>query len=152
MPGSPHDSGVLKSTELHHNLTRGTLDGVIIGDSAYAAETLLLKPITNPSTLEGDIEDIVVRFLDDVTPINDGFEGTERLPPVHFKYAPAKAAQIVLACCILRNIAIHSELDNYDEYPNANVPIVLEQSLHDGTLYPDFLRQIFTRRIVEKYF
>ncbi|VDO94396.1 unnamed protein product [Heligmosomoides polygyrus] len=126
-PGSTHDSRVLKSSELYHNLTRGTLDGVIIGDSAYAAETFLLKPITNPSTPK---EERYNRSLCSArSRIERCFGVLKRqfhILHAECRYAPAKAAQIVLACCILRNIAIDSkELDDYDGSPMPVCPSCL---------------------------
>ncbi|VDO36668.1 unnamed protein product [Heligmosomoides polygyrus] len=52
-PGSAHDSRVFKTSTLYENLCRGRLDGVIIGNSAYAAETFLLKPVNSPKTQRG---------------------------------------------------------------------------------------------------
>lgn len=48
-PGSDHDSRVFKMSILYENLCRRKPNGVIIGDFAYAAERLLLRPVNSPN-------------------------------------------------------------------------------------------------------
>ncbi|KAL6742611.1 hypothetical protein Aduo_015743 [Ancylostoma duodenale] len=42
-PGRSHDSRVFRESELHRRLVNGELDGRIVGDSAYRAESFLIK-------------------------------------------------------------------------------------------------------------
>ncbi|PIO72888.1 hypothetical protein TELCIR_05161 [Teladorsagia circumcincta] len=92
-PGSAHDSRVFKTSALYAQLRSGECGGVIIGDVAYASETFLLKAVNAPRTTQG--------------PSN----------PFYLRYSPEKASQIVIACFVLRNMAIAAkEPPDYDEY------------------------------------
>ncbi|KAK6037005.1 hypothetical protein COOONC_25490 [Cooperia oncophora] len=52
-PGSAHDSRVFKTSAIYGQLQRRQLRGVLLGDSAYASETFLLKPVNNPRNEQG---------------------------------------------------------------------------------------------------
>ncbi|WKY10752.1 hypothetical protein Q1695_002820 [Nippostrongylus brasiliensis] len=121
-PGSAHDSRVFRTSTLYGQLKRGEIEGVLLGDSAYAAETFLLKPVNIPRT---EKEERYNRALNSARArIEQSFGVLKRQFHIlhgECRYAPEKAAEIILACCVLRNISImNREPDDYDEYLGAD--------------------------------
>ncbi|VDO22182.1 unnamed protein product [Haemonchus placei] len=54
-PGSAHDSRVFRTSILYDQLKKGELQGVLLGDSSYGLETLLLKILDstkNPKSIQ----------------------------------------------------------------------------------------------------
>ncbi|KAK6018259.1 hypothetical protein OSTOST_16167 [Ostertagia ostertagi] len=108
--GSAHDSHVFKSSKLYEQLKSGELRGVLIGDLAYALERFLLKPL---ATTRNRKEERYNRAICSARSIVErAFALLKRQ-----LYSPERAAEIVVACCDLRNIAIDAnEPNDYDEY------------------------------------
>ncbi|KAK6022536.1 transposase, IS4 family, partial [Ostertagia ostertagi] len=117
-PGSAHDSRVFTTSALYDQLRRGELQGTLLGDSAYRAETFLLKPLDNPSTRQEQRHNRAVCAAR--AKVEQAFGVLKRQFHIlhgECRYSPEKAAQIVVACCVLRNIAIDArEPIDYDEY------------------------------------
>ncbi|VDO72761.1 unnamed protein product [Heligmosomoides polygyrus] len=107
-PGSARDSRVFRTSALYRQLKSRELEGVLLGDSAYAAETFLLKPVNTPRT---DQEE---RYNGAV---NSARARIEQSFVYSFRYSPEKAAEIIVTCCVLRNISIeNNEPEDYTEY------------------------------------
>ncbi|KAK6027810.1 hypothetical protein OSTOST_06159 [Ostertagia ostertagi] len=117
-PGSAHDSRVFKTSILYDQLKKGELEGVLLGDSAYASETFLLKPLDSPRNLQEEGYNRAVCSAR--TRVEQAFGVLKRQFHIlhgECRYSPSKAAEIVVACCVLRNIAIGAnEPSDYDEY------------------------------------
>ncbi|XGW20128.1 hypothetical protein V3C99_003730, partial [Haemonchus contortus] len=117
-PGSAHDSRVFKTSLLYEQLKRGEVKGVLIGDSAYAAETFLLKPLNTTRTRQEERYNRAIcsaRVL-----VEQAFGILKRqfhILHAECRYSPAKVARIIVACCVLRNIAINrNEPTDFDDY------------------------------------
>ncbi|KAL6735093.1 hypothetical protein Aduo_005569 [Ancylostoma duodenale] len=155
-PGSAHDSRVFKTSVLYRQLERNEVQGAIIGDSAYALETFLLKPLNNPQTRKE------VKYNKALcsarAKIERSFGVLKRQWHIlhgECRYAPEKAAQIIVACCVLRNIAIDArEPRDYDEYRgrdmrDGEVPV---EALNEVMEPPRCDAKALQRSIIENYF
>ncbi|KAK6017277.1 transposase, IS4 family, partial [Ostertagia ostertagi] len=117
-PGSAHDSRVFKTSALYAQLRSGECGGVLIGDAAYASETFLLKAINAPKNAHE------IRYNNAICAARARIECAFGVIKRQFhilhgecRYSPEKASQIVIACFVLRNIAIAAkEPEDYDEY------------------------------------
>lgn len=117
-PGSAHDSRVFRTSALYRQLRSRELEGVLLGDSAYAAETFLLKPLNTPRT---DQEERYNRAVNSARArIEQSFGVLKRQFHIlhgECRYSPEKAAEIIVKCCVLRNISIeNNEPEDYTEY------------------------------------
>ncbi|KAK6023858.1 hypothetical protein OSTOST_10344 [Ostertagia ostertagi] len=113
---SAHDSRAFKTSELYEQLKNKDLSGVLIGDSAYGAEVFLLKPLNTTKNVKEE------RYNRAVCSARARVERAFAVLKRQFhilhgecRYSPDRAAQIVVACCVLRNIAIgQNESSDYD--------------------------------------
>ncbi|KHJ81730.1 hypothetical protein OESDEN_18582, partial [Oesophagostomum dentatum] len=127
-PGSAHDSRVFKESQLYNDFVAGRKVGCLIGDSAYAAERFLIKVIENPSTREENRYNAAVcaarshieraigclksqwKILREECRQNIGLGkhiGRRRnSKTITYSYHPDVATKIIVACVVLRNIAI----------------------------------------------
>ncbi|RCN29884.1 transposase, IS4 family [Ancylostoma caninum] len=118
-PGSAHDSRVFKSSLLYAQLKRGAVKGCLLGDSAYALESFLLKPLNGPRTPKEEKYNKAVCKARSIIERNFGII-KRRFHILHgqCRYKPVKAGNITVACCVLRNIAIDAkETNNYGRPP-----------------------------------
>ncbi|XP_044134535.1 putative nuclease HARBI1 [Bufo gargarizans] len=115
-PGSTHDSYILKHSSLHAILSSGNLpEGWILGDDAYPLTEWLLTPIKDPKTkaekqynaAHNATHSVIERTFGS---LKSRFRCLDRSGGV-LQYSPEKGAQIILACCILHNLAVSRKLD-----------------------------------------
>ncbi|KAM4706630.1 putative nuclease HARBI1 [Discoglossus pictus] len=115
-PGSTHDSYILKHSSLHSILTSGNLPkGWLLGDDAYPLNERLLTPITDPQNeaekkyneAHHRAHSVIDRTFGS---LKSRFRCLDRSGGV-LQYSPEKGAQIILACCILHNLAVSRNQD-----------------------------------------
>ncbi|KAK6044774.1 hypothetical protein COOONC_17722 [Cooperia oncophora] len=135
-PGSAHDSRVFKTSAIYGQLQRRQLRGVLLGDSAYASETFLLKPDVNNPTERGKrrryIEALARRALR--------------------RRAGLWSAEAAVFTYYMGNAAINArEPPDYDDY--------LGEDRQDGEVPseptdepPDRLAYSFMQEVIRKYF
>ncbi|RCN40153.1 transposase, IS4 family [Ancylostoma caninum] len=173
-PGSAHDSRVFKTSSLYTQLKTGELQGVVLGDSAYAAKTFLLKPLGAPKNEKVVISKVFrgdswghsiseTRYNRAVcsarAKVEHCFGALKRQFHIFHgecRYEPRRAGEIIVACCILRNMAIgEREAEDYDPPPN-----------YDGEEEEDYIctpdkegskndvarAKAFMHKIIEEYF
>ncbi|XP_029443214.1 uncharacterized protein LOC115083494 [Rhinatrema bivittatum] len=110
-PGSCHDSYILRHSALFRQFEEGMYgQGWLLGDAGYGCRPWLLTPVAQPRTPAER------RYNEAHTSTHSVIERTFRVLKSRFKcldksagalqYCPLKVAEIVLACCILHNIAV----------------------------------------------
>ena len=115
-PGSTHDSHIFRTSNIHHHLEGTSFEnGVLIGDSGYACLPYLMTPYPDPVTQP---ERRYSRALKVTRSLIERTFGVlkRRFHVLHSenRMAPDRVCTIVVACCILHNIAI----DNNEPLPN----------------------------------
>ncbi|XP_041435663.1 putative nuclease HARBI1 isoform X2 [Xenopus laevis] len=134
-PGSTHDSYILKHSSLHSILTSENLPkGWILGDDAYPLTEYLLTPVKDAKTKAEEQYNAAHKLAHSIIErtfgsIKSRFRCLDRSGGV-LQYSPEKGAQIILACCILHNLAVSRNLhvdilDDLEAPPP--VPPVAEQ-------------------------
>ncbi|EGT50945.1 hypothetical protein CAEBREN_29807 [Caenorhabditis brenneri] len=132
--GSAHDSRVFRKSALHADLQSGEKKGILLGDSAYRAETYLYKPILNSQNeAEKKYTDAVcrgrVRIENAIGALKRQFHSLHS----EVRYAPDMASLIITAAVCLRNASIllnerpfdddlGDEDDDDDGYDDPNAP------------------------------
>ncbi|CAI9558952.1 unnamed protein product [Staurois parvus] len=140
-PGSTHDSYILKHSSLHTILTSGNLpEGWILGDDAYPVTKWLLTPIKYPKTKAEKNYNAAHKTAHSVIERTFGslksrFRCLDRSGGV-LQYSPEKGAQIILACCILHNLAVsrnqHVDILDDLEAPPPVPPVSREENTEAG--------------------
>ncbi|KAL6742093.1 hypothetical protein Aduo_015287 [Ancylostoma duodenale] len=100
-PGSAHDSRVFKSSLLYGQLKHGAVKGCLLGDSAYALESFLLKPLNGPRTPKEERYNKAVCKARSI--IERNFDILKRQFHIlhgQCRYDPVKAGNITIACCV----------------------------------------------------
>ncbi|XP_053317662.1 putative nuclease HARBI1 [Spea bombifrons] len=152
-PGSTHDSYILKHSSLHSILTSGNLPkGWLLADDAYPITEWLLTPIKDPKNAAEKQYNAAHKTAHSViertfASLKSRFRCLDRSGGV-LQYSPEKGAQIILACCILHNLAIIRNLDvdivDDLEAPPPVAPVSEEENTQAGKQ---------TRmRVIERYF
>nr|XP_055063040.1 putative nuclease HARBI1 isoform X2 [Misgurnus anguillicaudatus] len=110
-PGGTHDSFIMQNSSVGLRLQEGAIaDGWLIGDQGYPLKPWLMTPLTNPTTQQeqnynraharsrGTVERAIGllkgRWL--------GLSNTGGT----LQYRPEKVCKIIMACCVLHNLAI----------------------------------------------
>ncbi|XP_068089692.1 putative nuclease HARBI1 isoform X2 [Hyperolius riggenbachi] len=140
-PGSTHDSYILKHSSLHTILTSGNLpEGWILGDDAYPVTEWLLTPIKDPKTKAEKNYNAAHKAAHSIIEHTFGslksrFRCLDRSGGV-LQYSPEKGAQIILACCILHNLAVsrnvHVDILDDLEAPPPVPPVSKEENTDAG--------------------
>lgn len=108
-PGSVHDARVLRNAAVFRRFENGWRPfpgAVILGDSAYPLKNWLIPPLRRNPDNENErrfnrYHKKTRRLIEDTLGILK-----EKFPCLnHMRLQPVRAAKIVLACCILHNIA-----------------------------------------------
>lgn len=155
-PGSAHDSRVFKTSQLYAQLKAKEVEGAIVGDSAYGSEEFLLKPL---NIVRNSQE---MRYNNAICSARSRIEQCFGVLKRQFhilhgecRYDPEKAAEIIVCCCVLRNISIENkEPPNYDEYQGADrqdgeVP---SEPLDDTMNPPNMRAREFVNNIITRFF
>uniref|UniRef100_A0A914VBA8 Putative nuclease HARBI1 n=1 Tax=Plectus sambesii TaxID=2011161 RepID=A0A914VBA8_9BILA len=114
-PGSAHDSRIFSQSALCADFEAGRKTGILLGDAGYDCKSYLLTPYDNArSRIEGRFNK---RHARQRVLIEQAFgclksrfhilHGEIRLP------SPTKVCAIVVACCVLHNMAIRRNLPNF---------------------------------------
>uniref|UniRef100_A0A8C5QMX2 Putative nuclease HARBI1 n=1 Tax=Leptobrachium leishanense TaxID=445787 RepID=A0A8C5QMX2_9ANUR len=123
-PGSVHDNAVLHQSELcclfESELQK---EGWLLADNAFLLQPWLMTPLQVPSSSPE------YRYNMAHSATHSVMERTQRALRLRFRcldgskatlqYSPEKASQIILACCILHNIALQHGLDVWSESASA---------------------------------
>ncbi|KHJ86350.1 transposase, IS4 family, partial [Oesophagostomum dentatum] len=147
-PGSVHDSRVFKESQLYQDLSTGAKRGCLVGDSAYAAESFLIKVVENPQTnKEHRYNKAVCAARSHIERAFGCLKSQWKIIREQCRYEPGLATRIIVACMVLRNIAIDaSEADDFsdaeesddedDERPPNNLPgrALIRQIINDHFL------------------
>uniref|UniRef100_A0A672JXS8 Putative nuclease HARBI1 n=1 Tax=Sinocyclocheilus grahami TaxID=75366 RepID=A0A672JXS8_SINGR len=97
-PGGNHDSFILQNSYLGQRLQAGGgEEGWLLGDRGYGLKTWLMTPLANPTTPQ-EVQR-TIGLLKSHWMCLDAAGGM-------LLYRPDKICQIVLACCVLHNIAM----------------------------------------------
>uniref|UniRef100_A0A803JCF4 Putative nuclease HARBI1 n=3 Tax=Xenopus tropicalis TaxID=8364 RepID=A0A803JCF4_XENTR len=140
-PGSTHDSYILKHSSLHSILTSGNLpEGWILGDDAYPLTEYLLTPVKDAKTKAEKQYNAAHKLAHSIIEstfgsIKSRFRCLDRSGGV-LQYSPEKGAQIILACCILHNLAVsrnlHVDILDDLEAPPPVPPVSEEENTQAG--------------------
>lgn len=119
-PGSCHDSRILRESGIASEFENGKHDGVLIGDSGYPCKPWLLTPFLKPKNLSEERYNRAHKKTRVI--IEQAFGRWKRRfhsMHVELRVQPSAACKLIVACCVLQNIAIAKNLpDFYDELPN----------------------------------
>ncbi|XP_038047967.1 putative nuclease HARBI1 [Patiria miniata] len=146
-PGSTHDSAIIHGSVIGDMFSDGRLQGMLIGDSAYALRPWLMTPIENPIT---DAERNYNRCHRRTrVKVEQTFGQLKRKFPclaLGLRVSPSRTCQIIKACCVLHNLAkIMGEPDFEEEVEVEEVgALPYVGVLHDG--------QAHRERIIRQYF
>uniref|UniRef100_A0A1I7ZVP9 Putative nuclease HARBI1 n=1 Tax=Steinernema glaseri TaxID=37863 RepID=A0A1I7ZVP9_9BILA len=115
-PGSSHDSRVFKQSRLYRELQAGLKEGTLLGDSAYAAERFLLKPILRPSTVpERRYTEAICKGRAVVENYFATIKRQFHMLHGEIRYAPAKAAKLIGTAICFRNFAARANDPEFDD-------------------------------------
>ena len=123
-PGSTHDSRIFENSMIADKLREGTIDGILVGDSAYACRSYLMTPMLkpkNPGEVRYNTTHRRTRF---VTERCFGLL-KRRFPCLHLgmRTALANTLVIIVTTAILHNFALmHREQDFDEEIEDEGVP------------------------------
>ena len=109
-PGSTHDSHVFRTSNIHNQLEGTNFEnGVLLGDSGYACLPFLMTPYPEPQTQP---ERRFNRALKVTRSLVERTFGVlkRRFHVLHseIRMSPYRVCTIIVACCILHNIAIEN--------------------------------------------
>ncbi|EYB87352.1 hypothetical protein Y032_0265g677 [Ancylostoma ceylanicum] len=102
------DKQVFKESRIYREFQQREKTGIILGDSAYGAESFLLKPI-----LRADRTPAEDRYTNAVCAgravVERAIGALKRqffMLHLELRYEPERCAKIIIACCALRNVCI----------------------------------------------
>jgi hypothetical protein len=111
-PGSTHDSHIFRSSNIHHVLDGTNFEnGVLIGDSGYGCLPYLMTPYPEPQTQPERRFNRALKVTRSLIERTFGIL-KRRFHILHseIRMRPERVCTIIVACCILHNIAIdHNE-------------------------------------------
>uniref|UniRef100_A0A8R1EKW7 DDE Tnp4 domain-containing protein n=1 Tax=Caenorhabditis japonica TaxID=281687 RepID=A0A8R1EKW7_CAEJA len=149
--GSAHDSRVFRESTLHSQLQSGAVKGVLLGDSAYRAESFLLKPILNPkNNHEKRYTDSLCRGRVKVENCIGCLKRQFHSLHGELRYRPQKAALLIAAAVAFRNAAIDlKEPPFFDDIPSEDEDDDPSDDKEDAATISG---QTFMNYVVSKYF
>ncbi|KAL6725197.1 hypothetical protein Aduo_007266 [Ancylostoma duodenale] len=98
---------VFKESRIYREFQQREKEGIILADSAYAAEAFLLKPILRANRTPAE-----ERYTSAVgvgrAVVERAIGSLKRQFMLHheLRYEPERCAKIIIACCALRNVCI----------------------------------------------
>ncbi|XP_062342185.1 putative nuclease HARBI1 [Osmerus eperlanus] len=110
-PGGTHDSFILQNSNVGLRLEEGAVqDGWLIGDRGYPLKPWLMTPLTNPVTAQERAYNAAHSRTRSIVERTIGTLKGRWLclssAGGALQYTPEKACNIVMACCVLHNMAI----------------------------------------------
>ncbi|KAK0145349.1 putative nuclease HARBI1 [Merluccius polli] len=126
-PGGTHDSFILQNSSVGVHLQAGAVeDGWLIGDRGYPLKPWLMTPVANPRTPQEQHYNRVHARSRSVVERAIGLLKGRWLclssAGGALQYKPEKVCHIILACCVLHNLAIRHGVP-LQEPPRADEPI-----------------------------
>ncbi|KIH44852.1 transposase, IS4 family, partial [Ancylostoma duodenale] len=123
-PGSTHDSRAFRESELHRKFANGEIQGRLVGDSAYRAETYLLKPFVGRNLTESQqrYNDAIGSFRVCVEQSFGHLKRQFSALESGLRYEPVRASKIVAAAICLRNAAIAMKEPDPEPDPDFEIP------------------------------
>jgi len=131
-PGSTHDSHILRTSAIGDILIgTGLRDGVILGDSGYACSPFLMTPYFNPTTRKQENYNRAHKTTRCL--IERSFGVLKRsfyILHSEIRMAPDRVCTIIVACCILHNIAVLFREPDVDGIDNNELPQDMQEHYH----------------------
>ncbi|KAK0147678.1 putative nuclease HARBI1 [Merluccius polli] len=126
-PGGTHDSFILQNSSVGVHLQAGAVeDGWLIGDRGYPLKPWLMTPVANPRTPQEQHYNRVHARSRSVVERAIGLLKGRWLclssAGGALQYKPEKVCHIILACCVLHNLAIRHGFP-LQESPRADEPM-----------------------------
>ncbi|MBN3303744.1 putative nuclease HARBI1 [Amia ocellicauda] len=114
-PGGVQDTAIFQQSTVNRYFEEQEQDGWLLGDNKYPLKKWLMTPLQYPETqaeyrynvahtATHEIVDRTFRAIQTRFRCLDGSKG-------YLQYSPVKCAHIILACCVLHNVSLHTGLD-----------------------------------------
>uniref|UniRef100_A0A914X8Y4 DDE Tnp4 domain-containing protein n=1 Tax=Plectus sambesii TaxID=2011161 RepID=A0A914X8Y4_9BILA len=151
-PGSAHDSRIFRESPLYRDLQAGRKQGLLLGDSAYALSTFLMKPLPNPVT---DPEKRYQKaFLTTRATVERAFgqlKGQWNCLHQELRYSPPRCCAIISACVGLHNFATRRHMP---PFPAVDDPDDLAEAVEVIDLLNAAARdrKVKQQQIIRQYF
>lgn len=155
-PGSVHDSTIFNNSRLRARMDNGAFgNAVLVGDSGYAVKSYLITPLTNPqSPSEQLFNESQIRTRN---PIERCFGVLKRRFPVlalGIRLDINKVEAIVIACCVLHNIAC---IRNEPELPvDEDIAAAIQEANNINLVVPDIphfnMNSLVRHNLITQYF
>ncbi|CAJ0590851.1 unnamed protein product [Cylicocyclus nassatus] len=150
-PGSAHDSRVFKSSELYKDLRARRKRGCIIGDSAYTAESFLIKVLSQANTVKEQRYNRAICSAR--VKIEQAFGMLKRQWHIlhsECRYDPDTAARITITCVVLRNLANQRHEPLFEDDDDLEV-VESDMGEENQEVHTTSGRALI-RRIIEEFF
>uniref|UniRef100_A0A914UQC5 Putative nuclease HARBI1 n=1 Tax=Plectus sambesii TaxID=2011161 RepID=A0A914UQC5_9BILA len=148
-PGSAHDSRIFRESPLYRDLQAGRKQGLLLGDSAYALSTFLMKPLPNPVT---DPEKRYQKaFLTTRATVERTFgqlKGRWNCLHQELRYSPPRCCAIIGACVGLRNFATRHHMQRFPAVDDLAEAVEVDDLLNAAA--PD--GKVKQQQIIRQYF
>jgi hypothetical protein len=147
-PGSAHDSRIFRESSLYADLVAGRKQGLLLGDSAYALQPFLMKPLANPVTIaEKRYQKAFCSTRATVERAFGQLKGRFNCLHQELRYTPDRCCAVIAACFGLHNFAIRHHMQPFPEDNDADddddVPIFVDAV--DGKVrQAQIIRRFFT--------
>ncbi|XP_059061708.1 putative nuclease HARBI1 [Achroia grisella] len=120
--GSTHDSRIFRNSRLNVRLQNNEFDGMLVADAGYSCTRHLLTPVSNPTTAaEERYNKAQIKTRNSVERLFGVLK--RRFPALHKGLATKlrTAANIIIACAVLHNIALEAIYDLIEDLEELNV-------------------------------
>lgn len=111
-PGSSHDATIFANSVIHDKLERGVFgtDSVLLGDSAYAPDYYMCKPLRNPQTYaEKKYQKAQLKTRNIAERTYGALKRKFPCLKYGMRFKLEKTQDVIVACCILYNMIKSTE-------------------------------------------